>query len=163
MADWTVLDFAAGTAYSSEAIHFQAGAAGNAAPGAADKAFRFDGIEYSGFASVVASNFIAPDCLDPGDATSCDVDVEVLLFTLDGRPGDAPPQAARLDFYNDDERLSAFHGWIIHRFAEGATVLTQAGVGGLGLGGAATTVRVLSQGPNTNFGLNPDPRGARTN
>ncbi len=230
IADWTVIDFAAGTAHSAEALHFQRGTSNCNMPAdpcvGSDKAFQFDTFEYTAFPSSVASNFIAPDCLDPTDPASCDVDVEVLLFTLDGRAGDPPPAEARLDFYNDDERLldnvdipfecmdivrlvdldeefnavdlcevaplgcvghftlspqrvdvftghdnptgfgdafndnerlSVFHGWIIHRFNQGGTVLTFDGAAGTGMAGDAATARILLAGANNNTGLNSDP------
>ena len=226
IADWTIFDFEAGEAYSAEALHFQRGTSNCNMPAdpcvESDKAFQFDTFEYTAFPSSVASNFIAPDCIDPADPSTCDVDVEVLLFTLDGRAGDPPPAEARLDFYNDDERLldnvdipfecldilrlvdldedfnavdlcevaplgcvghfvltpqrvdvftghdnptgfgdafndnerlSVFHGWIIHRFAEGATVLTFDGPAGTGMAGDASTARLLLSGANNNTGL----------
>ena len=102
IADWTVLDFEAGQAYSAEALHFQRGTSNCNMPAdpcvGSDKAFQFDTFEYTAFPSAVASNFIAP-------TASGSVNVEIILFTLDGRADDPPPQEARLDFYNDDERL----------------------------------------------------------
>ncbi len=102
IADWTIFDFEAGEAYSAEALHFQRGTSNCNMPAdpcvGSDKAFQFDTFEYTAFPSSVASNFIAPT--DSGS-----VNVEIILFTLDGRADDPPPQEARLDFYNDDERL----------------------------------------------------------
>ena len=54
--DAVVVDFAAGQAYSFEAIGFQAGQGSNDG----DKVYHFDNVEYSKFPAVLATNFIAP-------------------------------------------------------------------------------------------------------
>jgi hypothetical protein len=97
-ADWVVIDFDDGAAFSSGAIAFQGGVPGG---GTADRKYRFDGVEYRQFPSALATNFIAPDH---------DLAAYLILFTLDGTAGNPPPAAVSIKFYNDDEVVRST-GW----------------------------------------------------
>ncbi len=90
--DWATIDYAAGAAYSAEAIAFQA-----VDPFAqdGDRAYRFDNKEYSAFPALVATDFIAP--------VPNGLKAELVLFTLDGTVGQPPWVDAHIDFFNDDE------------------------------------------------------------
>lgn len=97
-ADWVVVDYGDGAAFSSGAIAFQGGVPGGGVP---DRKYRFDGVEYERFPSALATNFIAPD----GDLSAY-----LVLFTLDGTAGNPPPAAVSIKFYNDDEVVRST-GW----------------------------------------------------
>jgi hypothetical protein len=91
--DWVTVDFAAGAAYSAEAISFQ-GKDPFSQNG--DRVYKFDNKEYAAFPALLASNFIAP--------TTTGIKLEVVLFTLDGTTGQPPvPVSLHYNFYNDDE------------------------------------------------------------
>ena len=89
-ADMTVIDFGAGYAFSSPAIHIQGR---DSEPG--DRKYEFDGGEYKEFPSLLTTNYIAPDA---------SISAELLLFTLDGRTGAGSAKAKVSGFaYDDDE------------------------------------------------------------
>jgi len=93
-ADWVVVDYGSGSAFSSGAIAFQGGVPDGGTP---DRKYRFDGIEYAQFPAALATNFVAPDY---------DIDAHLVLFTLDGTAGAAnggPEVSVSVKFYNDDE------------------------------------------------------------
>jgi hypothetical protein len=94
--DFVVVDFAAGTAYSSGGVGFQHEGSNDG-----DFAFDFDGFEYSGFPTALATNFLAPNET---------ISAELILFTLDGKPGDPPAQRFDLFDVNDDEDLTDVRG-----------------------------------------------------
>jgi len=98
--DSVVVSFEQGYAWSVGAVSFQ-GIVPDA-PGVDDRDYRFDGMEYSNFPSVLATNFIAPT----SETARVGIDAELILFTLDGTTGISPGPNARLNiiFYNDDER-----------------------------------------------------------
>jgi len=95
--DSVVINFYEGSAWSVGAVASQGEDAN--APGAGDRDYRFDGIEYANFPGVLATNFIAP--------TYYGLDAYLVLFTLDGTVGDGaygPAAKLTITFYNDDER-----------------------------------------------------------
>ena len=94
-ADFVVMDFGAGTAFSAPAIHIQG------VPEMDDphnRRYSFDGSdgEYFRFPSLLTTNYIAPD-----DSVSA----ELLLFTLDGTVGSSGGINAKVAgfAYDDDE------------------------------------------------------------
>jgi len=92
-----VVDFAQGMAFKLGAISFQGIFPG--AGGVAERAYQFDGQEYSNFPAALAANFISP-------TSAGDVEAELILFSLDGTAGIAPGPSAFLSitFFDDDER-----------------------------------------------------------
>ena len=94
IADFVVMDFGQGLAFSAPAIHMQASYRDNAR----DRLYEFNGNsgEYYNFPSLLTTNYIAPD-----DA----ITAELLLFTLDGSVGDGPGINAKVSgfAYDDDE------------------------------------------------------------
>ncbi len=107
IADWQVVDFAAGVSYASEAATFQTANAGACfGPGApadclADGAIEF-GVEVSSFPTILGTDFFAP-------TPSGSVDVELVLITLDGREGVPPRQKVDGFYYDDDEVRRSFN------------------------------------------------------
>jgi len=102
--DATVINFVQGAAYSVGAVTFQ-GEDINA-PGVGDRNYRFDGVEYSEFPAVLATNFISPTT---GGRRGVGVTAELILFTLDGTVGGGidmlgPAANFSITFYDDDER-----------------------------------------------------------
>lgn len=95
----------AGTALSLDAIVFQ-GPDVNA-PGAGDRTYRFDGIEYSHAPGALATAFFAPS-----RRGRIGIGTELILFTLDGTPG-LPPQArtSLTSFDSAGEAVSASHAF----------------------------------------------------
>ncbi len=87
----TVVDFRSDTAYSVDAVPFQGG---DILAQDGNRVFRFDGLEYAQFPSMVLTQFHAPDY---------DVRAYLILFTLDGTTGAAPDVELKVDFWNDDE------------------------------------------------------------
>jgi len=89
-------------AFGAEAIGFQACNGTNNGP----DLFAFDGQEYSKFPSVVAANFVAPDEFDADASRPLFVprtEAALILFTLDGLQGVAPPVSVEGFFFDDDE------------------------------------------------------------
>jgi hypothetical protein len=90
--DWVTVDYAAGSAYSAEAIAFQ-GKDPFSQNG--DRVYKFDNKEYAAFPALLATNFLAPNR---------GIKAELVLFTLDGTTGQSPvPVDLHYNFYNDDE------------------------------------------------------------
>ncbi len=88
----TVIDSAAGMAWSAPALSFQ-GLDPLSQDG--DRQYRFNGLEYSTFPASLATNFLAPN---PWRTT------ELLLFSLDGTADVTPVSVSlRVFFYDDDE------------------------------------------------------------
>jgi hypothetical protein len=87
----TVIDFDDDTAWSVDAVPFQGG---DVLAQDGNREFRFDGLEFLQFPSMVLTQFHAP---------SYDVEAELILFTLDGTTGAAPDVELKVDFWNDDE------------------------------------------------------------
>jgi hypothetical protein len=95
VVDWTVIDYAAGEAYSAEAFHFQ-----NIGVGTANNEIK---LVFPTVPAVSATNVIIPDCVDNDNPATCDVDVELILVPLDGRLNEPPAQTVNIDLWNDDE------------------------------------------------------------
>jgi hypothetical protein len=93
-ADFVVMDFGQGLAFSAPAIHMQASYFDRPR----DRLYEFNGKpgEYFSFPSLLTTNYIAPD-----DS----ITAELLLFTLDGSVGDGPGVNAKISgfAYDDDE------------------------------------------------------------
>ena len=95
VVDWTIVDYAAGEAYSAEAFHFQ--------DVTVDTANNEVALIFAGVPAVSATNVIIPDCVDRNNAATCDVDVELILVPMDGRLNEPPAQTVNIDVWNDDE------------------------------------------------------------
>ena len=98
-ADFTVLDFAGGYAFSAPALHIQA-----AHPQTkylyGDRWYKFNGEagEYKQFPSMLTGSYMATDD---------DLIAEVLLMNLDGTPGDGAPARVGGNLYDDDENATS--------------------------------------------------------
>jgi hypothetical protein len=91
-ADWVVVDYNNGMAFSAGAIAFQGAVPDGGIP---DRKYRFDGVEYAQFPAALATNFLAPDY---------DINGHLILFSLDGTAGSGSvPASVSIKFYNDDE------------------------------------------------------------
>jgi hypothetical protein len=95
VVDWTVIDYAAGEAYSAEAFHFQDVTVSTANGEIA--------LAFLQVPAVSATNLIIPDCTNRLNPATCDVDVELILVPMDGRLNEPPMQTVNLDVWNDDE------------------------------------------------------------
>jgi hypothetical protein len=103
VGDATIINYSTGQAWSAGAIPFQGK---DAFAQSGDQTFRFDGLEYAKFPSLLTTNFHAPT-----DGIGGGVDAALVLFTLDGSTGGigsptpTPAAMVSVDFFNDDERL----------------------------------------------------------
>jgi hypothetical protein len=88
----TIVDFDRNTAFSVDAVPFQGG---DILAQDGNREFKFNGLEYAQFPSMVLTQFHAPDD---------QVEAFLILFGLDGTTGSGGPDiSVKVDFWNDDE------------------------------------------------------------